>query len=214
MRVCVCVCAHCESSLTLLFHAAYAVNFLTAPSRCFPHCPLAQCGYFSLFELSGMRSHKFVVACLCLSVSSTVCVCACVYLSVCLLRFGVVTLLAEPFPHGITFRTKLQFASVSYSHCVIYFSHCLFSLDFCFCFSLLLFFFCVRLSFIRFHLHGHTNRHLQQQSKQSKAKQSEAKRSRRQGTTSASGERRRPCGCSYKNLLNENLSFLLRRSFV
>lgn len=34
-------------------------------------------------------------------------------------------------------------------------------------------------------------------------------------STSASGERRtRPCGCIYKNLLNENLSFLLRRSFV
>lgn len=57
----VCVCVHCESSLTLLFHAAYAANLLRAASLCCPHSVLLhsvttfrylnflECGRTSLF---------------------------------------------------------------------------------------------------------------------------------------------------------------------
>lgn len=69
-----CVCVHCQSSLTLLM---LRTSFSVAGP---PHSP-SSVAHFSLFELSGMRSHKFVVVvvrlCLhCQSVCMVMYVCA------------------------------------------------------------------------------------------------------------------------------------------
>lgn len=123
----------CVRALPEFFNITYAANFLLS---CWspPHSP-SSVAHFSLFELSGMRSHKFVVVVvrLCLSVytvSLSVWLCMCV----CLLRFWSSSFLACFLFELICSWLQCQFICIA-----LFTFHTVYFLS-CFCYLLVLLF--------------------------------------------------------------------------